>query len=509
MVRAALVSALVAGLAVALGGCFEDRYQCTTDAQCDIGVGGRCQADGYCTSYDPVCSTEFRYATHAGELTDVCYDDSTNLPNPCAGGQGPARPEGCYANVCARLPACCEVGWFDTCAQIAQEVCDVVCDTRIAITAQRSPTTELWDLRWNGSAWTVVKNSTLGAPLSWVAPVPGTVEPRLAGTTPMTLEIGETSLPVPPGRTYQKISSVSFDRNELDTIAASYQNASGQNTIELWQLSDGSVREASLPGSQLSWGDANRDGFPDAVGYSGSGNVYSFLENFEESIGSRKLLNQTAANLTGGATPGAPALRSIDWLDFNGDGELDLAVFGMSIRIHTTAEGIRDIPDHELDCSPPSKARSCEADPEPDLEQTSFVGAALPTRDAASVVFAQFPDRKLWRAGLESSTFTVNPLPFPNDTCRCIETCDDMKCPGANCTCTYDCSACVTVLAIVSRDLDGDHLLDLVAIDARLRVYTALAANNFAWSAPVAIPTTFAGTFFNANVSVSGAPLSP
>jgi len=257
---------------------------------------------------------------------------------------------------------------------------------------------------------------------------------------------------------------------------------------------------------QLAWGDSNRDGFPDAVATGGGGNMYTFLQNIEEGVGTRTLLNQTSSNLSGGATPGAPPLRSIDWLDFNGDGALDLAVFGMSVRIHTTAEGIRDIPDFELDCSPPSTARECTADPEPDLEQTAFVGAGLPTRDGASVVFGQYPDRKLWRARMEASALTVSPLAFPNDTCRCIETCDNATCPGANCTCSYDCSSCPSVLAVGSRDLDGDHRLDLVAIDARLRIYSALAANNFAWSAATQIPTPSTGTFYSVNVSVSGAP---
>lgn len=503
MVRSA---AVLVGLSLAFAGCFEDRYQCTTDEQCDLGEGGRCESDGYCTSYDPACTTHFRYESHAAELTDVCYDDSVALANACAGGQGPARPEGCFATVCSRLPACCEVGWFDACVQAAQEECDLGCDTRIAITATRSPAVERWDVRWTGSQWMIAQNTVLGAPLSWVAPSPGTVEPRLSGTTPTSLVIGTTMIPVPAGRTYQSISSISFDRNQLDTIAAGYTNSAGQNSLDLWKLEDGSVREALLPSTHLAWGDANRDGFPDAVATGGMGNVYTFLENLEEDGASRKLLNQTASNLTGGPTPGSAPLRSIDWLDFNGDGALDLAVFGMSIRIHSTLAGIRDIPDHELDCSPPTTARECSADPEPDLEQTSFVGAALPTRDASSVVFAQYPDRKLWRARLQSSTFTVTPLPFPNDTCRCIETCDNTQCPGGGCTCTYDCSSCVPVLALVSRDLDGDHVLDLVAIDARLRIYSALAANSFAWSAPTQIPTTTAGTFFSVDVSVSGAP---
>jgi hypothetical protein len=503
MVRSATV---VVGLVLAFAGCFEDRYRCTTDAQCDLGEAGRCEADGYCTSYDPACATQFRYETHASELTDVCYEDNVLVPNPCAGGQGPSTTDGCFAAVCSRLPACCEVGWFDACAQIAQEECDVSCDTRIAITATRNTTIELWDIRWTGSQWMIAQNTALGAPLSWVAPSPGSAEPRLAGTTSTSVVVGNTMIPVPMGRTYQSISSVSFDRHQLDTIAAGYLDSQGQNALDLVQLDDGSVRSALLSHVHLAWGDSNRDGFPDAVATGGAGNMYTLLQNIEEGAGARTLLNQTTSNLTGGATPGAPPVRSIDWLDFNGDGALDLAVFGMSVRIHTTAEGIRDIPDYELDCSPPSTGRECQADPEPDLEQTAFVGAGLPSRSGASVVFAQYPDRKLWRASIQAGALAVKPLAFPNDTCRCIETCDNATCPGANCTCSYDCSSCASVLALVSRDLDGDHELDLVAIDARLRIYSALAANDFAWSTATAIPTTTIGTFTSVNVSVSGAP---
>lgn len=504
--RLAAVAAL--GLVVAAGaGCYEDRYQCTTDSQCDLGVGGRCETDGYCTSYDPTCTaTHYRYASHAAELTDACYDDRAELANPCAGGQGPALPEGCFANVCARLPACCEVGWFDSCVQVAQEECDLACDTRIAITATRSPTTELWDLRWDGSAWKITSNGELLPPLSWVAPAPGSVEPRLSGTTASSLVVGDTMLPIPPGRTYTSITSVSFDRDQTDTIAAGYSIDTTTAGIDLYSLPEGTMRASTVAGLYLTWGDTNRDSFPDGIATGGNGNVYRFLENFDDGMYSRKLVNQTASNLTGGPTPGAPPVRSIDWLDLNGDTQLDLAAFGMSIRVHETAEALRDQPEFELDCSPPSTARACAADPEPDLEQMAFVGAALPTRDAPSLVFAQYPDRKLWRARQMDTTLTATQLPFPNDGCRCIETCDNTKCPGGGCTCTYDCSSCVPVLAIVSRDLDADKKLDLVAIDAKLRIYTALAAQSFAWSAPTQIPTATTGVFFSVGTSVSGAP---
>lgn len=507
MVTRLLALVPLVGLSLAAAGCYEDRYQCTMDAQCDLGVGGRCEADGYCSSFDLTCSaTHYRYETHAAELTDVCYDDRAELANPCAGGQGPALPEGCFANVCARLPACCEIGWLDACVQVAQEECDLACDTRIAITATRSPTTELWDLRWDGSTWQITQRSDLLPPLSWVAPAPGSVEPRLAATTMATLLVGDAMFPIPPGRTYTSITSVSFDRHQVDTIAAGYFVDVTTSGTDLYDLPDGTMRTSTVAGLYLAWGDTNRDSFPDGVATGGNGNVYRFLENADDGMYSRKVVNQTASNLTGGPTPGAPPLRSIDWLDLNGDTRLDLAVFGMSIRVHETAEALRDQPDLELDCSPPTMARACAADPEPDLEQMAFVGAGLPTRDGASLVFAQFPDRKLWRAKQMDATLSATQMPFPNDGCRCIQTCDDTKCPGANCTCTYDCSSCVPVLAIVSRDLDADKKLDLVAIDAKLRIYTAMAAQNFAWGAPTQIPTTITQPFFSIGTSVSGAP---
>ncbi len=499
---------LVAGGLIAIAAtfaaaaCFEDRYRCTTDAQCDVGTGGRCESTGYCSSLDVTCPTGFRYGEHSAELTNACYDDRVELANACAGGQGPARPEGCFADVCTRLPMCCETAWTHACVQLAQEVCDLTCDTRIAITANRNSTTELWDARWSGTSWAATRNTMLTEPLSWVAPAPGSIEPRLAGTTATSLVVGDTTFTVAAGRQYRSITSVSFDRRGFDTIAASY-SAAGE-FVEIRRLDDSGVRLERFPGAeQMSWGDTNRDGFPDAVAKDAA--LYSFYENTGVENFSRKLVNPATSSVAGQGTPGTPAIRSFDWLDFDRDGKLDLVMFGSSVRVHSTPEGVRDVPDIEIDCSPPSQARACVSDPEPNLERYSFVGTALPTGDQPELVFAQFPHRKVWRARLQGAAATVSQLPFPNDGCSCEETCT--QCPGSGCTCAYDCATCPPVLAVVSRDLDHDHRLDLVAIDARLRVYTALAAGNFAWSAPVTIPTTFPNTFFTVNASVSGAPI--
>ena len=145
------------------------------------------------------------------------------------------------------------------------------------------------------------------------------------------------------------------------------------------------------------------------------------------------------------------------------------------------------------------------ADPEPDLEQTSFVGAAFPTVAGPSLVVGVYPDRKLYRIAHQAGGAAVAQIAFPNDTCTCAKTCDAQKCPGPNCTCTYDCMACPSVLAVVARDLDGDHVLDLVAIDARLRIYTALAAMGYVFGAPTSIVTPLPAIYDSVDVSVSGA----
>ena len=484
-------------LALALGGCFQDRYRCASDEDCDLGVAGRCELDGACTQYDLTCDTHRRYSPHAGALTGQCFDDRIAPVNPCTGGQPPARPDGCYAQVCDSVPACCELGWTNLCAQLAEQLCEVTCDTRIAVTATRNTTIERFELDWLVDHWAITRRDDLGEPFMWVAPAPGESEPRLAGTAGGELIIGDTHLPALGVCT--SLTSIDFDRDGRDTIVASYDNS----RAEIWKLSERRARQTAGTTAAMIWGDVNRDAFPDAVARSTT--QYAFLDDVEDpDTHGQQLLRAAVGNVTGGSTPGAAPVRSIDWLDFDRDHKLDLVVFGSSVRIHTTPDGLSDISQRDLDCEPPSATRPCATDPEPNLEAYAFGGAGMPSVSDPSLVISSYPGRKLYRARASGSATTVEPLAFPGDTCTCTPACT--MCPGPDCSCTYDCSACPMVEAVVVRDLDGDHALDLVAIDAKLRVYVALAATGFTWSAPTQIETPLPASFATIDVSVAGAP---
>lgn len=482
MVKLALIAALLVG-------CFDDRYRCTSDAQCDVGVGGRCEVDGFCTTRDVTCPTQQRYV-HAGELSGTCFDDRIVPLNACAGGQPPARPEGCFATVCERVPACCEVGWSDACVQLAQEACDVTCDLRLAINATRGQVVERYELRWDGVAWHITPHLDVEA-LSWVGPAPRHIEPRLAYAAAGELVVGNARLPAGADRTYGSITSVSVERDQRDTIVTTYQagTESVAETVELDTLTTRSTPILATIG--LVWGDVDRDPYPDAI-------VRSFASYF---LYPHDFALPIRANVTGGNTPGAPALRSVETIDFDGDRLLDVVAFGTSIRIHSAPEPT-NVAQFDLDCDPPSVAKPC-MDPqnEPDLERTSFGGTSLPTALIATV----YPGRKLFRLVTEAGGITTTRVPFPGDSCACTAKCNATTCPGPDCTCTYDCSTCTPILALTARDLNGDHLLDLVAIDARLQIYTALAP-HFTFSSPTAIAPATAN-FMAIDVTVSGAPI--
>jgi hypothetical protein len=489
-------------LLLLVAGCYEDRYRCTNRDQCDVGEGGRCEVDGFCSRRELTCPTLREYTEHSGVASNQCVDDTVVPLDPCAGGQPPAKREGaCFTHVCELLPACCDVAWTDACVQLAQETadCALSCDTRIAITATRGTVTERWDARWTGTEWTFEARNDLQA-IAWVAPAPTTTEPRLAGATDTELIVGDTHLPIPAGRSYGSITAIGFDRDRRDTIVATFND--GSNRLEVWKLDTLTAKEFSSPGTAgLSWGEENRDTYPDGV-VKASSNQYSFLHNIDDDSFDRRVLNQTTVNVNTGATPGAPAIRSFDWLDLNGDKKLDLAMFGADIRIHMNELGLNESA-RIIDCDPPTTQRACSSETnEPNLEALSFAGAALPTAAAPSLVFATFPDRRLYRT---YGNGDVEPLPFPG-ACSCGKTCTG-GCPGPDCTCTYNCNTCVPVLAIVSRDIDGDHVLDLIAIDAKLQLYIAKAMNGYQWGGATGVPTAFPNPFFSIDVSVSGAPI--
>jgi hypothetical protein len=503
MVKYALLFALL------LGGCYDDRYQCADHPDCDIGVGGRCEVDHYCTQRDTDCSTLRRYAPHAGELSGECFDDHVEPLDPCASGQPPAPEEGaCYTAVCGKLKACCEVAWVDACVQIAQETpaCELRCDTRIAITASRNSAVpvERFDVRWSPSSdkWHYIQRSDLTA-LSWVAPAPGQHEPRLAGVTGETLVIGSTEITVPPGRTYRTISSIGLDRDRRDTVVASFVDSEG-NKLELWKLDTLLAREQrSAAATVLVWGEADRDGYPDAVSTNG-GPTFNFLYNAEDEQYQRLLFNQTVVMVNDEATPGAPQqVAALDWTDINSDGKLDLIMFGNEVRMHTNPMGLGDAASRIIDCDPPSRTRECSKDVnEPNLEAAAFIGCGVPTAAGPFVAMSMFPGRNLHFVQPDG---IVVPQRL-EDGCFCVKNqAAGTQCPGPTCKYSYNCNNCPPILALVARDLDGDHRLDLIAIDAKVRLYIARASTGFTWEGPTLVNPTYQGVFFSLDISVSGA----
>jgi len=484
-----------------LGGCFDDEYHCDSDEQCNLGIAGRCETNNYCTVFNANCTTSRRsYSAHSGDRSGTCFDDQIVPLNACTGGQPPAAREGCFAQVCEVTPACCDVAWTDVCVELAQQLCDVRCDTRLAVTATRGATIDHFDATWTGTEWRITPRTDLGNPFVWIAPPPGATEPRLAGTAGSDVMLGD--FPLPARGVCTSITSNDFDRDGRDTIVVGYATGGSQ----IVKPFDARIRDVSAGGASLMvWGDINRDGFSDAINFNDT-QVYRYLDNLEdEDDKSRRLELQGTSNVSGGATPGpVPQIRKVDWLDLNADTKLDIVVFGNSIRIHTIPGPLTDVPQFDLDCDPPDPQRGCMAAAEPDVEAVTFTGAGFASTIDPGLVIAVYPDRKLYRARLMSGTVVVEPLAVPG-ACTCpTDVCTN--CPGPDCKCTYDCSTCATFAAIAVRDVDGDHQLDIIAIDSRLRMYTALAP-SFVFGAATAFISPLPAVYDAVDVSIAGAPI--
>lgn len=179
-----------------------------------------------------------------------------------------------------------------------------------------------------------------------------------------------------------------------------------------------------------------------------------------------------------------PPVRAFDWIDIIGDNHLDLVVFGSQLAFEANLLKV-ELPS-VLACNPPAKIKpsdSCAG------AEASFTGAALPAKEGPSVIVSMYPGRKMFRVDKD---LTITSIPFPDDGCTCIP----------------DCSRCPPVLAIATRDLDGDRELDIIAIDAKLRMYTAFAADGFHFMMQPPIDTP-AQNVTSVTLSISGAPLSP
>lgn len=469
---------------VALAGCIHDHYECTTDADCNLGVAGRCETDHHCTAFDMTCASNRRYTVHSDVVSNTCLDDHATPVDECAPGQPPAFATGCAATVCTSLPACCTTGWSEACVLEAQRRCPSVrCDTRIAITATKAGITELWDLRYDGTKWSATSRIDRTTLLAYAAPAPGGATPRTVGFTAageFAVDDGGLELDIPiAAHDFQDASSVDFDRDGRDTVALAAQDLAGNHFLEIVKLDTSSIREiATSVSTREAWGDYDHDAFPDGV--AAAGGRITFLANIDEPDHSRGLDDSTSTGFGGLPTPMSPPVRSFEFEDVDGDGALDLIAFGNSLRVHMGGDRISDVALVNIDCDPPT-AMTGACDP----ALASFSGSVVPAGTVgATIIGATFPTRGAYTIRVHANapnTADITPLPLTGASTE-------------------------PLLAVVVRDINGDHKLDVVAIDASLAVYVALGPNlsPLAETPTRVIPTTTTG-FTAVRTSTSGA----
>jgi hypothetical protein len=487
-----------------LAGCLQNHYRCEVDTDCNLGEGGRCEADRYCTHFDSSCQlTQRSYTDHSDELSGTCFLGEVTPLNMCAAGQPPAIPTGCGAKVCTTLPACCTSSWSEACVLEAQMQCsEVVCDTRIAITATKgTKPIEIFDVRYDGKAWTFMSRSDLGTVGAYLAPTPGTIEPRFAGFLTfeppqigadfITIEssTGKQTLPLDNTRDYHDITSLDFDRDLRDTLLLDWQDATARTqSVQVWKLDSGESRDIDTGvSSRMAWGsiaDQNGfvDGYPDGV--AGNANAYKTLIDTESNQSKDRTLDSGVASQfdTLNTTGAGAAVRSFTWADLDGDGKLDLIGFGNSIRVHTGT--ITDTPFVNIDCNPPKV--DCPTDP----SVIAYAGAVLPSPDGARIVAAPFsstsPQPRVVYEITVNADRSISYSPFPlSPTC-------------ANCG----------IEAIVVRDFDGDHLPDLLVIEDTLTLDLARSSKDptlHTFDPPITIPS-IGMAFGLVRASVSGMP---
>jgi hypothetical protein len=179
--------------------------------------------------------------------------------------------------------------------------------------------------------------------------------------------------------------------------------------------------------------------------------------------------------------PVPPATRSFEWADLDGDHVLDLVGFGNSLRVHIGGDRLNDVPIVNIDCDPPIYPTGmC------DTTQASFAGAVLP---GDAVIVATSPTQAVYR-------FKVFKGPPAGVSRTSIALSGPDVCPSVTCQ---------PILAVVARDLDGDGKLDVVAIDAELRLFVGFAKDGLATlteTKPIATATSFVAV----HTSVTGAP---
>jgi hypothetical protein len=331
--------------------------------------------------------------------------------------------------------------------------------------------------------------------VTYLAPAPGTIVPRLAGLadggTTLVIATGtdEVRIPLIATRNYQDAASVDFDRDLRDTIALDWQDpTAGTTGLEIIKLDTGDNR--SIPTDAASqheaWGDQDRDAFPDVI--VGQGTRYTFLGNREDDAHRRTLLATATQSVTAGQT-NATALRTFDWADIDGDTALDLVVFGNAVVVHLADPLVTNIVQFRIDCNPPYRiagGNQCA-----DFDTIHFVGAAVPRADRTSdLVIGNDVSRNLYRVTVHHTdtddTLDVVPMTFVD------------PCPGA---------ICKPIRAVIARDLDGDHVIDVLAFDADLNAYyTASRTDPTGTMLTWLQPLTGGADYTSVRISVTGAP---
>ncbi len=470
----------LAFLVVLVAGCVRGDYRCETDADCDVGTKGRCETNHRCTVADPECPLERRYAELTGSLANQCYDDAREPLNVCAAGQPPAPRTGCFATVCDRLATCCDTGWSEPCVELAQLHCEADCGLAMAVNVESTVgfTPTLVQLR--GDEWRVEPIAAKRF-LEYLPPVAGDTRPRLAHLADNELDvvIDGVTIPMsaiePPGAptdgvNYRSVTMVDHDRTGRNRVLLSRQEAA-RTMVELDLDVDGQLLRAQDLGDGLDFvagGDLNGDPYPDFGAW--VGNSYrTLVVNPTDPVSIREELVLPLSSDT--LTPALRMARPTVWVDLNDDGRLDLVAAGSQLRVFLAgALGIPREPLPPLDCL--DLAPGYEQTPNATADNpvvvpcttTFFVAAAMPRRDGPTelVVGTYVP------AGARSTPTLARMRLTAEGRLELVQTIDLAGCP-----------LCSGILALLTRDLDGDRELDIVAIDAKLRLIVAKSSESY------------------------------
>ncbi|HEY0253542.1 MAG TPA: VCBS repeat-containing protein [Kofleriaceae bacterium] len=481
-------------LVMMLVACVHDSYRCHTDSECNAGEAGRCEADGRCTQFDSACALTQRSYVHADTDSGTCFAGQRTPLDYCAPGQAPAEAVGCGAQVCATLPSCCTTAWTEACVVEAQRCTEVTCDTRLAITASRgSAELAVYDARWDGAQWQATARPEFVNYATYLAPAPGSAEPRFAGfrsTSELAID-GEASVELDPSREYHDIASVDFDRDLRDTVVLDWADMvlrQQELTIVKLGMAKQPIDIDTGVSTRMTWGvtqDENGfvDGYPDVV--AANANSYKVLANSLDANRERTLTTATNSSYDTNNTAGANgATHTFSWFDLDGDGNLDLVGFGNEIQVQT---GVFDgTPVVDIDCNPPMINPTCAP------ESVAFNGAVLPG-PSPTIIAAPFnspaQSRQLWSITVNPDhTISASQLPVPAP---------QPACP----TCEYE--------AVIVRDFDGDHQPDILAIDSALTFDMALSSKDptlhtFVEMHP--IPPPMPSLYNSVRVTATGAP---